>query len=79
MSKDKVFTNWDDTHSLLWGHQPIELAHQVHNSPLFSADTLAELIERYIRASTTVWCRPALADRAASGARAKSAVSVAVR
>ena len=42
MGKDRVFTNWDDTHSLLWGHQPIELAHQVHKSPLFSADTLAE-------------------------------------
>ena len=51
MSKDKnkVFTDWDDTHSVLWGHQPIELAHQVHKSPLFSADTLAELIERYPR------------------------------
>ena len=26
MGKDRVFTYWDDTHSLLWGHQPIELA-----------------------------------------------------
>ena len=49
MGKDRVFTNWDDTHSVLWGQQPIELAHQVHKSPLFSADTLAELIERYPR------------------------------
>jgi hypothetical protein len=45
----KVFTNWDDTHSLLWGHQPIELAHELHRSPLFSMETLAELIQRYPR------------------------------
>jgi hypothetical protein len=25
MGKDRVFTNWDDTHSVLWGHQPIKL------------------------------------------------------
>jgi hypothetical protein len=49
MGKDRVLTNWDDTHSVLWGHQPIQLAHQVHKSPLFSADALAELIERYPR------------------------------
>jgi hypothetical protein len=49
MGKDRVLTNWDDTHSVLWGHQPIQLAHEVHKSPLFSADTLAELIERYPR------------------------------
>src|ERR1700684_4562839 len=49
MSKKKVFTNWADTHSLVWGHQPIQLAHEVDKSPLFAADTLAELIERYPR------------------------------
>src|SRR3984957_15211255 len=49
MGKDRVLTNWDDTHSLLWGHQPIQLAHEVHKSPLFGTDTLAELIERYPR------------------------------
>ena len=49
MTTDEVFTNWDDTHSALWGHQPIELAHQLHETPLFSIETLAELIERYPR------------------------------
>jgi hypothetical protein len=51
MGKDsnKVFTSWDDTHSLLWGQQPIRLAHGLHQSPLFSPDRLAELIERYPR------------------------------
>jgi hypothetical protein len=43
------FSNWDDTHSALWGHQPIQLAHELHKSPLFSTDRLAELIERYPR------------------------------
>jgi hypothetical protein len=49
MAKDKVFTHWDPTHSLLWGQQPIRLAHGLHQSPLFSLDRLAELIERYPR------------------------------
>jgi hypothetical protein len=49
MAKDKVFSKWDETHSLLWGQQPIKLAHQLEKSPLFSADRLAELIERYPR------------------------------
>jgi hypothetical protein len=44
---DKVFTNWDDTHSVLWGHQPIKLAHRLHQSALFSTEALARLIERY--------------------------------
>jgi hypothetical protein len=48
-NQDKVFTSWDDTHSLLWGRQPIRLAHRLHQSPLFSTDRLAELIERYPR------------------------------
>jgi hypothetical protein len=46
---DKVFTSWDNTHSVLWGQQPIRLAHGLHKSPLFSTDRLAELIERYPR------------------------------
>ena len=49
MVQDRVFTAWDDTHSLLWGQQPIRLAHGLHNSPLFSTDKLAKLIENYPR------------------------------
>ena len=49
MATDTVFTRWDDTHSLLWGRQPIRLTHGLHQSPLFSTDRLAELIERYPR------------------------------
>ncbi len=49
MARETVFTNWDDTHSLLWGNQPIRLDHGLHKSPLFSLDTLAKLIERYPR------------------------------
>lgn len=45
----KVFKTWDETHSALWGHQPIQLEHEVHNSPLFSRDQLAKLIETYPR------------------------------
>lgn len=49
MAQDQVFTEWDDTHSLLWGQQPIRLAHGLHQSPLFSTDKLAQLIENYPR------------------------------
>ena len=49
MSKDAVLTHWDETHSSLWGHKPIRIAHNLHKSPLFSMDTLARLIERYPR------------------------------
>jgi hypothetical protein len=49
MTPDKIFSEWDDTHSLLWGQQPIRLAHTLDKSPLFSADGLAELIEHYPR------------------------------
>jgi len=49
MATDKVFSKWDETYSLLWGQQPIKLAHRLDKSPLFSADRLAELIERYPR------------------------------
>jgi hypothetical protein len=49
MTFGTVFTNWDATHSALWGHQPIKLAHELHKSPLFSRPALAELIQRYPR------------------------------
>lgn len=49
MTANKVFNNWDDTHSVLWGNQPIQLAHEMHNAPLFSREQLARLIENYPR------------------------------
>jgi hypothetical protein len=49
MAADRIFSNWDDTHSVLWGHAPIRLAHNMHKSPLFSMDHLAALIENYPR------------------------------
>lgn len=45
----RIFSTWDDTHSELWGHQPIRLEHQMHNLPAFSTDELARLIETYPR------------------------------
>jgi hypothetical protein len=46
MMTSQVFTSWDPTHSTLWGHQPIKLSHGLHQSPLFSREALAELIQR---------------------------------
>ena len=45
----KIFSRWDETHSELWSHQPIRLEHQMHKSPAFSMDDLAQLIESYPR------------------------------
>ena len=49
MTTSNIFSNWDDTHSVLWGNAPIRLAHNMHKSPLFSMDQLAQLIEQYPR------------------------------
>jgi hypothetical protein len=49
MTTNKVFTNWDDTHSVLWGHHPIQLETEMHKTPLFSREQLARLIENYPR------------------------------
>jgi hypothetical protein len=49
MTTNKIFKQWDDTHSELWAHQPIRLEHQMHTSPAFAVDELARLIENYPR------------------------------
>jgi len=50
---DAILT-WDEKHRSLWGNQPIKLNHQLHNSSLFSNETLAELIETYPRSSYSI-------------------------
>ena len=49
MTTGQIFSKWDETHSDLWSHQPIRLEHQMHNSPAFSMDEIARLIESYPR------------------------------
>jgi hypothetical protein len=46
---DRIFSTWDETHSELWSHQPIRLAHDMHRLPAFSMDQVARLIEAYPR------------------------------
>jgi len=46
---DQILTEWDETNTSLWGHQPILLHHNLHQSPLFSRKALADLIEAYPR------------------------------
>jgi hypothetical protein len=49
MTAGKVFTDWNDTHSELWGHQPIRLQHEMHKSPAFSMQAIEKLIDNLPR------------------------------
>ena len=44
-----IFREWPDETTELWGRHPLKLTHTLHQSPLFTPDALAELIERYLR------------------------------
>lgn len=50
----EAILTWDDKHTRLWGNQPIKLQHQLHESPLFSNETLAGLIEAYPREAYSI-------------------------
>jgi hypothetical protein len=43
----EIFASWRDRDTALWGQQPIRLEHRLHEHPLFSPDSLADLIEHY--------------------------------
>lgn len=43
---DRIITEWTDHHVEAFGKEPLHFRHNAHLSPLFSDDTLAELIER---------------------------------
>jgi len=49
MDQGSVLGSFDPKHAALWGQQPLKLEHNLHQSPLFSREALAELIERYPR------------------------------
>lgn len=51
---NETILTWDEKHKSLWGNQPIRLKHTLHDSPLFSDEILAELIEIYPRASYSI-------------------------
>jgi len=44
-----LFTHWQQKHTELWANAPLRLRHRVHELPLFSRDSLADLIDRYPR------------------------------
>lgn len=46
---DRILVDWDRNNTTLWGHQPTLIQHNLHRSPLFSRQALAELIEAYPR------------------------------
>ncbi len=44
-----VFDNWKPEHGKLWGKSPVIQKHNLHKSPLFTDEALADLIENYPR------------------------------
>lgn len=46
---DQILKSWDENNHRLWGFQPLGLDHRLHELPLFSRDSLAQLIESYPR------------------------------
>src|SRR5262249_47565698 len=49
MSATQVITKFDKIDGIMWGNQPGGIGHNLHQSPLFSSEALAELIESYPR------------------------------
>jgi len=49
MSSSAIITKFDEKDAIMWGNEPVCIGHSLHQSPLFSSDTLAELIESYPR------------------------------
>ena len=45
-----IFTGWKTEHADLWGNEPVEIAHRLHEHPLLQEEALAELINRVPRA-----------------------------
>lgn len=51
MDAAPIFTDWNETHTALWGHRPLRMSHRLHENPLFSREGLASLIDAHPRAS----------------------------
>lgn len=46
---ESIFVDWTDDHSRDYGRRLVEIGHRLHESPLFTNEALAELIETYPR------------------------------
>lgn len=44
---EPYFTNWTSEHTGDWAKRPLAIKHRLHEHPLFSLETLCELIETY--------------------------------
>jgi hypothetical protein len=49
MSASAIITKFDKKDGIMWGNEPVCIGHSLHQSPLFTSDALAELIESYPR------------------------------
>ena len=46
---EKIFVDWDAKTTANWGKEIVQIGHRLHNSPLFTDEALARLIETYPR------------------------------
>lgn len=49
MRTGSIFTDWAEQHGRLWGNQPVRVKHRLNESPLFTMEGLAALIDAYPR------------------------------
>ena len=49
MSATQIITKFDKIDGIMWGNEPVCIGHNLHQSPLFSSEALAQLIENYPR------------------------------
>ncbi|NND49407.1 MAG: hypothetical protein HKN60_04065, partial [Rhizobiales bacterium] len=46
---EKIFVDWDADTTANWGNEIVQIGHRLHQSPLFTDEALAKLIETYPR------------------------------
>ncbi len=49
MAAQNIFVDWEQAHTEAWGQAPVKARHALHESPLFSLEAIADLIDAYPR------------------------------
>jgi hypothetical protein len=49
VAAQRIFVDWEQAHTEAWGQAPVKARHSLHESPLFSLEAIADLIDAYPR------------------------------